>query len=709
MPYLFAYLLYYVTKWPVNPVAAGTAAQGIRSAVPCLLHVYWAFHAIHLIGAGCALWRGWAGAKRAAISDKFSGLSVSARPAPVPLTPSPLSLITRLLPWLLLALIFYIPGVYLEWPSDPWEHLRRINEWHIDATVGAHSSWLKSSYFFTYSLVGQTSALTQLAWLDVYYTGICLLLCWQYYRLARACGMGDRASMVFVLLQALLFGNNVFSFYRYYGISSSIYAQLGAVALTRVVLEFASRGIKKKPAEIGSCITEGDELRHRGHRGLDSQDEVGRGITDQPGLGPNTLLQKNPKRTKESDPDILNQSSLTSLSSVKYSVFSLLASVASRLDSGRRCSSNLIPYRLSAFLSLITSVLCLTALTAFNHQQGIGIAALGIAAVLLWRLVEWKRSALRWLIAGTLLINVLFLWLYPRPAIIETYRAQGWLNAWYGFNLLHLSSPAGDRMMQIISAFGLINIAAALYLLRRNHVVAWLTLFPLLALLLPCISIPFATALSKHGDPINIITFQRMLFVFPQCIALVTLGAYILRQRDRGITTSPWLPPLVTCLTVGALVTLPFSGPSFQRTWHALAKTPQDQNLKTLWTALAQPSAPSASIMTVGTSPISMLQLAKDSGSVILNYSRGGLVASNELGPVINTLAANQPKQLPVLSPTTQTSAYSFAGLGSTHWLPQETALAFTGARELQAAAIKQNLRPLASTSNGVIIYLRGQ
>jgi hypothetical protein len=140
-----------------------------------------------------------------------------------------------------LGLIFGIPGIYLEWPSDPWEHLRRINEWHVADSVTAHSVWMKSSYFLPYSLTGRATGLAQLSWLNLYYTAACMLLSWQYYRLARAAGLGERAAFIFVLLNALTFGNNVFSFYRYYGLSSSIFAQIAAVALTRVVIE-AARG-----------------------------------------------------------------------------------------------------------------------------------------------------------------------------------------------------------------------------------------------------------------------------------------------------------------------------------------------------------------------------------------------------------------------------------------------------------------------------------
>jgi hypothetical protein len=236
MPYLFFYLLYYWRKWPVNPLPPDNPGPG--SHLPPLLHVYWALHVINVILGLLAL-RTW---------HQHSRLSaLSSQPSVF----QPFSF-SAFLPWALLALLFYIPGVYLEFPSDPWEHLRRINDC---ANFQTFSLYKFTSYFLAYSLLGKIPADRQLLWLDFYYTGICLLLCWQYYRLARAVGLGARASLVFVILQAFLFGNNVFSFYRYYGLSSSIYAQLGAVALTRLGVEFAQQ-LPARPArwlETLSC------------------------------------------------------------------------------------------------------------------------------------------------------------------------------------------------------------------------------------------------------------------------------------------------------------------------------------------------------------------------------------------------------------------------------------------------------------------------
>ena len=601
IPYLAAYLLYAWLKWPVNPVAAGsspvdggqlavsaigalpstvtpsTAHSLLSTGVPCLLHVYWALHALHLVLGALALRAWWQGSilnlqlqTSSPTFHAYSRTRTSAEPrdvskhqqgtgAPSAHLPPALrssassevgSTVYRLLPWLLLALLFYIPGVYLEWPSDPWEHLRRINEWRVLDTVTAHSSWVKSSYFIPYSLLSWCVGLRQIFWLDFYYTGICLLLCWQYYRLARACDLGERASMVFVLLQALLFGNNIFSFYRYYGISSSIYAQLGAVALTRIVLEAA-----KHP-----------QLSLRSFFSV-------------PHFISRLIVHRQPPALRSSAPS---------------EVGSDLPPTVSRPPSTAQPPT---VYR------LLLTLIPLLALIAYNHAQGLGIAGLGIGAIIIWRLIEWRRSALWWLIVATLVINVLFLWLYPRPAFVEIHRAQGFLNAWYGFNILNLASLAGDRMLQIVSVFGLINLAAAFVLIRRNHVIAWLTILPQAAMLLPCIAVPMEQILCQHYGPDYVITFQRFFFSVHPCLAVVCFWAQLYHnwrkvEPARLHGPHPSVAPLglslsmpaddsppshdgfyalvIIIIVLMALTTAPSPFPFYNRTWNNLVIVPAD-------------------------------------------------------------------------------------------------------------------------------------
>jgi hypothetical protein len=102
VPYLGAYLLYAWLGWPVN------AGAGAGRWIPCLLHVYWVLHAAHFALAIVALHSWWRSAH--VLRPQYSVL-------------------WTLAPWIGLALLFWIPGVYLEFPADPWQHYARLNEW----------------------------------------------------------------------------------------------------------------------------------------------------------------------------------------------------------------------------------------------------------------------------------------------------------------------------------------------------------------------------------------------------------------------------------------------------------------------------------------------------------------------------------------------------------------------------------------------------
>ncbi len=535
IPYLAAYLLYYVTGWPANPPTDAAAPFSAPSPFNLhsspflpLLHLYWILHAVHLVLAALALRTWWRDNRTAARPT-----ATSDQPPPSVLQPQlshinwRIETLLRLAPWAILALIFYIPGVYLEWPSDPWEHLRRINEWRILDTVGAHSSWHKSSYFIPYSLLSWCTGLRQLFWLDFYYTGICLLLCWQYYKFARACGLGERASMVFVIVQALLFGNNIFSFYRYYGISSSIYAQLGAIALTRIVLEFAARGTS-----------------------------LGAGLQEE---------------TKETDTPVAH-------------------GIASTIKSPLRAL-------LATQYSLLISVPSLIALIAFNHIQGIGIAGIGIVAIIVWRLIEWKRAMLFWLVGAAVIMSIAVVLWFPRdPALDTIFRPEGWLNGWYGFNLFAPSAPAFERSLHILGFLGLANaFLGFLLIVRRNDLAGWLPLIPLIVLALPCFALPISSLLASEKSIENIITFQRLLFAVPLPLALVatsadlsrvcrlrardTTDARLARTRAHLLASFSHSGLLVILVGLLALVTLAPDVRSFNRFWQAILIPPKDLQL----------------------------------------------------------------------------------------------------------------------------------
>lgn len=263
IPYLAAYLLYAWLKWPVNPEGAVKAIGEISGGAsaqlstlgspqspflrpPCLLHIYWLLHAIHLLLGAIALRSWWRQLKPSALNSERS----------TAISPSLLARLWPIAPWLCLALIFYIPGVYLEWPSDPWEHLRRITEWATQFSVGTHSAGYKSFYFFAYSFVGSLPSSSLLQWVNIYYVCICLLLAWQYYRLAKAVGLDKRWAFLFIIFNTLTLGNSCFSFYRYYGLASTMVAQLGALALIRIALLIATDQQRKTKRTLATSSSQ---------------------------------------------------------------------------------------------------------------------------------------------------------------------------------------------------------------------------------------------------------------------------------------------------------------------------------------------------------------------------------------------------------------------------------------------------------------------
>ena len=654
IPYLAAYLLYAWLKWPANPVAAGssTVVGGQWTVVPCLLHVYWALHAIHLMLGAIALRAWWLG---------FSVLR------------SPFSVLQTAAPWILLGLLFWIPGVYLEFPADPWAHYARVNEWSSLELVAQHSTWKKSSYFLAYSLIGHvTPPLLQLKWFDVYYTGGCLLLCWQYYRLARAVGLGECASFIFVLIQAITFGNDIFGFYRYYGMSSSLFAQLGAVALIRIMLEV----LRESPQQAIA------------NRPLLAAPKPGEGGSSSPATLP---LDSLPGRSLARRPEPRHL-------------------VSQKSDAGG--SPALVEWAQAG-----VSCSLLVALAAFNHVQGLGIAALGILAVGVWRLIEWRRLMIGWLAMGAVGLSAATILWYPRhPVLDEFYRPWGWLTAWYGFNLFSTTSPAFDRAAQIIGLSGLINFVAGLYLLRRNHLAGWLTVMPIAALCLPFIAIPFANARAQTGAG-DIIVYNRMLLGIPAGLALVLLGNKLLRIAStqfyglddiRCVLLKTVKPIPAIAVILLTTLAVPASAPFYNRAWNTLSIAPEDLQMRPLVAQLGKSPFAIAGdkqaphlVTTRGLGFITWSTGNRQGGEsykyrVVFPVYPDGIpstIAETIFGNVIANSTVEKNGSLLVPQPLNLKTPLSMAGYLSKHWPPQQIALDYTGASELETIVCQQGGR----------------
>jgi hypothetical protein len=584
VPYFAAFELYRWSNWPALP------APG-HAALPSLLGV---FIALHILNAALLLaaltWAatGW-WSRNGAMIDRSVMLKAA-------------------VPWCLLALLFVIPGAYLEYPADTWMHLGRINEWRSCGLVGSFSDPDKASYFLAFSLIGSTAAPASAGPLALYYTGVCLVLCWQYYRLAVATGLGPATSFIFVLVNVTTAGNVTFSYYRYYGIASTAIASIAAVAIVRIALEGAQCG----------------------------------------GFG---------------------------------------------------------PWRARAAQAL--SICALLFVIRYNHVQELGLAGVAVVAIGLWRLVAWRRWTIAFLLPAAVLLSLACIRLYPRASAIDlAYRPVGIMTSWYGFNILQVHSLAGQRMIQILGVFGIANLAVATILIRRNNVVGWITLTPVIALILPFVAIPLATALAQRpgnwSDLLvrDIMSFHRLLLGIPSGLAVVT-GLDQLRRR-----LGPRWPGFgLMVVALFLFSALPPTWPFFNRGWNLIAQPPKDLCLTPLLDDLNAPG--NARLLNSGravaaTSGVSFVCAATGSARTINSgrvYFVDGCTPARDVNAITVSMSSKRrrPELLIATSPFMFFSPRSLAAVCSGHWIAQEAAFSTSGSPQLESLAARLGL-PVAGS-----------
>ncbi len=143
----------------------------------------------------------------------------------------------RFLFWVALLAVFLVPGAYLEFPGDPWEHLRRLNQWPLDAGVSASPFAHRFAYFWGFSFLTAVDFAHRRLVLDLYSAFWQTLLAFQVFRLARRLGFSPVWSRVQVLGVLAFFGNGEFSFLRYYALSSTPLAHVAYLAAAIALLD----------------------------------------------------------------------------------------------------------------------------------------------------------------------------------------------------------------------------------------------------------------------------------------------------------------------------------------------------------------------------------------------------------------------------------------------------------------------------------------
>lgn len=134
--------------------------------------------------------------------------------------------------WSCLALLFLLPGAYLEYPSDAWTHFWRIYRWLNIEVVGDHPSHHKFAYFWGYSLLHDVSPADRRVALGLYSAFWQMLVAVQVHALARRLGFDETGSKLQVVAFIFFFGTSVFGL-RYYALSST---PLAYVAYLRILI-----------------------------------------------------------------------------------------------------------------------------------------------------------------------------------------------------------------------------------------------------------------------------------------------------------------------------------------------------------------------------------------------------------------------------------------------------------------------------------------
>ena len=383
--FFLPYLILYLAFWAFN------------APVQVLLKVFYILHILHIVGLCYFIY----------LKTKFINLK-------------------DLFFWAVLFSLFFNVGAYLEFPSDPWTHLFRIFQWeNINQIHDANSNY-KFAYFFGFSMLGKLDPINHKFGLDGYHTFWAILTTIHFYKLALntiKCKAWAKLATTCVLL---MLGNSSFSFFSYYGISSTMLSMIAFLAALNTLVLWQN----KKP---------------------------------------------------------------------NYNLFLIL--------------------------------LALT-LGIFNHPQSL-LLFLTCGTGVLFHFIIAKHDWLSFFKIfgiGSIITSILFYLIIQLPIcddfrkLLNPYKLSNeWFYFWGGFKLFSLNpeiNNSSGRCMQILGWYGILNCLSSIYLIKKNHILGWISLSPILFLLYP----PFAQTLAFILLEYNVlIVFQRILLGIPVSFSIILI------------------------------------------------------------------------------------------------------------------------------------------------------------------------------------------
>ena len=145
----------------------------------------------------------------------------------------------------------------------------------------------------------------------------------------------------------------------------------------------------------------------------------------------------------------------------------------------------------------------------------------------------FKTTGLTFLLFGLIfqLISLFPFYDEYRRVILPYILSNEWFYPWGGFKIFSLNpeiNNASGRFMQILGWYGILNCIISLYLIKKNHLIGWISLTPILILLYPPFAQFLAYILIKFK---TIIVFQRIFLAIPISFSIIFVLKMILKSK----------------------------------------------------------------------------------------------------------------------------------------------------------------------------------
>jgi hypothetical protein len=155
---------------------------------------------------------------------------------------------------------------------------------------------------------------------------------------------------------------------------------------------------------------------------------------------------------------------------------------------------------------------------------------------------------------GSIITSILFYLIIQLP-ICDDFRnllnpyilSSEWFYFWGGFKLFSLNpeiNNATGRCIQILGWYGILNCLASFYLIKKNHIIGWISLAPILFLLYPPFTKILAYILIKYNV---LIVFQRILLGIPVSFSIILILKNLTEFKFPKVSKTLIIPFLFIC------------------------------------------------------------------------------------------------------------------------------------------------------------------